>query len=67
MPFGTAVRGLPMRDLRDGSVDRTDADSGNRGPIPFGDAIVGIVCLLMAVSIVWSLVEIFPYLVEKFG
>ena len=48
-------------------MERTDADSGKTGPIPFGDAVVGTVCLLMAVSIVWSLVEIFPYLIEKFG
>ena len=57
----------PMRDFGEGSVARTDTDGGKRGPIPFGDAIVGTVCLLMAVTVVWSLVEILPYLVGEVG
>ena len=56
-----------MRDFGEGSVARTDTDGGKRGPIPFGDAIVGTVCLLRAVTVVWSLVEILPYLVGEVG
>ena len=56
-----------MWDFGEGSVERTDTGGGKPGPIPFGDAIVGTVCLLMAVTVVWSLVEILPYLVGEVG
>ena len=56
-----------MRDFGEGSVERTEAHDGKRGPIPFGDAVVGTVCLLMAAGIVRSLVEIFPYPVGEVG
>lgn len=48
-------------------MERTDAHGGKPGPTPFGNAIVGTVCLLMAVAVVWSVVEIFPYLVGELG
>ena len=56
-----------MRDFEEGSGERTDGDGGKRGPVSFGDAIVGTVCLLMAVSIVRSRVEMFPHLVGEVG